>query len=192
MGIARTETRRRGDRLDHPRRRGDGDRIGSRLDERVVTEPAETGGTPHPPAPAAPRGSAQRSLGSIVLGFEFLVVFLGALVIFGLKALPPAVALGGGGALVLAMLLTIPLLRYRVGFMVGWVLQAVVIASGFLNGVMFVVGAIFAALWAYCMIVGARLDRTNAARAAVAGPATDEQHLDQTSATDTTKPETTE
>jgi hypothetical protein len=108
--------------------------------------------------------SAQRSLGSIVLGFELVVVFLGALVIFGLKALPAAYALGGGAVLVALMIVTIPLLRYRWGLVLGWVLQAIVIAAGFLVPMMFIVGAIFAALWAYCMVTGARLDRTNAAR----------------------------
>jgi len=108
--------------------------------------------------------SAQRSLGSIVLGFEFVVVFLGALVIFGLKALPAAVALGGGAILVVLMLVTIPLLRFRWGFWLGWALQVVVIAAGFLVSMMFIVGAIFAGMWAYCMVVGARLDRANAAR----------------------------
>jgi Protein of unknown function (DUF4233) len=108
--------------------------------------------------------SAQRSLGSIVLGFELVVVFLGALVIFGLKALPAAFALGGGAVLVALTIVTIPLLRYRWGFVLGWVLQAIVIAAGFLVPMMFIVGAIFAALWAYCMVTGARLDRANAAR----------------------------
>jgi hypothetical protein len=108
--------------------------------------------------------SAQRSLGSIVLGFEFVIVFLGALVAFGLKVVPAPVALGGGAVLVVLMLVNIPLLRYRWGFALGWVLQAIVVASGLLVTMMFVVGAIFAGLWTYCMITGARLDRVNAAR----------------------------
>lgn len=121
------------------------------------------------PARTRPARSAQQSLGSIVLGFEFVVVFLGALVIFGLHALPAGVALGGGAALVVVMLATIPLLRYRWGFAVGWVLQAIVLASGFLVLGMFFVGAIFGAMWAYCMVTGARLDRANAAGGAEAG-----------------------
>jgi len=112
--------------------------------------------------------SAQQSLGQIVLGFEFVVVFLGALVAFGLKAVPPAIALGGGGALVVIMLATVGLLRYRWGFALGWALQVIVIASGFLVGMMFIVGAIFTGMWAYAMIAGERLDRTNAALAASA------------------------
>ena len=109
---------------------------------------------------------AQRSLGSIVLGFEFVIVFLGALVVFGLKVLPAPIALGGGAVLVVLMLVTIPLLRYRWGFALGWALQVIVIAAGFLVSMMFIVGAIFAAMWTYCMITGARLDRINAERRA--------------------------
>jgi hypothetical protein len=110
--------------------------------------------------PARPR-SARRSLGAIVLGFELIIVFLGSLVIFGLGALPAPLALGGGAALVVAMGATIGLLRYRWAFIVGWILQAIVIAAGVLVPAFFIVGAIFTAMWAYCMIVGVRLDRTN-------------------------------
>lgn len=109
--------------------------------------------------PAQTPRSVQRSLGSIALGLELVVVFLAALVIFGLHALPAAVALAGGGCLVLAMIATIALLRYRFAYLIGWILQAVVIAAGFLVTEMFIVGAIFAALWAYCTIVGAKIDR---------------------------------
>lgn len=106
-----------------------------------------------------PARTAIQDLGSIVLGFELVVVFLGVLVLFGLKALPAPVAFIGGGAVVVAMALTIPLLRHSWAVMIGWVLQAVVIAAGFLVPAFFIVGAIFAALWAYCMVTGARLER---------------------------------
>ncbi len=106
--------------------------------------------------------SAQESLGSIVLGFEVVVVFLGALVVFGLHALPPLQALGGGALLVVLMVIAVPLLRFRIGYWLGWLVQLVVVASGLLVGVLFIVGAIFAAIWGYAMIAGARLDRRNA------------------------------
>ncbi|NNC10825.1 DUF4233 domain-containing protein [Planctomonas sp. JC2975] len=105
---------------------------------------------------------AQESLGAIVLGFELVVVFLGSLVVFGLHALPPAAALGGGAVLIVLMIVAIPLLRFRVGYWLGWFVQLVVVAAGFLVGMLFIVGAIFTAIWAYAMIAGARLDRRNA------------------------------
>ena len=108
--------------------------------------------------------SARQDLGSIVLGFELVIVFLGALVLFGLKSLPAAVALGGGGVVVVAMAATIGLLRYRWAFAIGWILQLVVVAAGFLVPAFFIVGAIFTGMWTYCMIVGARLDRNKQLR----------------------------
>ncbi|WP_308464861.1 DUF4233 domain-containing protein [Rathayibacter soli] len=136
------------------------------------------------------RRSARQSLGQIVLGFEFVVVFLGALVAFGLKAVPPAIALGGGGALVVIMLATVGLLRYRWGFALGWALQVIVIASGFLVSMMFIVGAIFTGMWAYAMITGERLDRTNATPAAqAASAAADHAPTNDDSSKETENPE---
>jgi hypothetical protein len=131
------------------------------------------------PTPASPPRRVRRArtavqdLGSIVLGFELVIVFLGALVLFGLKALPAPVALTGGAIVVVAMGLTIPLLRYRWAVGIGWALQLVVIAAGFLVPAFFIVGAIFTALWAYCMVTGARLERAKAAAGAAAHDPTD-------------------
>lgn len=107
-------------------------------------------------------------LGSIVLGFELIVVFLGALVLFGLGSLPAGVALGGGAALVVLMIVAIGTLRSPVGIVLGWFVQLVVVAAGFLVPAFFIVGAIFTAMWAYCMIAGARIDRNKKAANAAA------------------------
>lgn len=123
------------------------------------------------PAAGAPR-SVQRSLASIVLAFEVVVVFLAALVIWGLAPtengtfdLPPWIALAAGGVLILGLVATIGLLRFRWAYGVGWALQALILAAGILNPAMYVVGAIFGGLWAYCMVVGARIDRERTASA---------------------------
>jgi hypothetical protein len=107
-------------------------------------------------------------LGSIVLGFELLVVFLGALVLFGLGSLPAAVALGGGAVVVVLMIVAMGTLRSPVGIVLGWFVQLVVVAAGFLVPAFFIVGAIFTAMWAYCMIAGARIDRNKKAANAAA------------------------
>ncbi|MEV8215280.1 DUF4233 domain-containing protein [Leifsonia sp. NPDC077715] len=129
------------------------------------------------PAPKAGRPRRQRSLremlGSIVLGFELLVVFLGALVLFGLQALPAWVALGGGAALIVLMIVAIGLLRNTVGVVLGWIVQVVLVAAGLLVPAFFIVGAIFTAMWAYCMIAAARIDRNNQAAARAAGNGTE-------------------
>jgi hypothetical protein len=122
------------------------------------------------PAPA-PR-SVRQSLASIVLGSEVIVVFLAALVIWGLAPtengtfdLPPWVALAAGGVLILGLIAVIGLLRFRWGYALGWALQALILAAGFINPAMFFVGAIFGGLWWYCMVVGARIDRERTAQA---------------------------
>jgi hypothetical protein len=125
-----------------------------------------------PPAAAEPR-SVRRTLASIVLAFEVVVVFLAALVIWGLAregggalGLPEWVPLVGGGVVILGLVLTMGLLRHEWAYGLGWALQAVIFASGVLNPAMFVVGALFGGMWAYCMIAGGRIDRDRAASAA--------------------------
>lgn len=126
----------------------------------------------HEAAPAPAPRSVRRSLASIVLGFETIVVFLAALVIWGLSrgqggpfGLPEWAPLAGGGVLLLGLVLTLALLRYEWAYVLGWALQAIILLSGLLNPAMYVVGVIFGGMWAYCMIVGARIDRERAAAA---------------------------
>lgn len=102
--------------------------------------------------------TVRESLGSIVLGFEAVIVFLATLVGFGLKAADPVVVLVSGAVLCLALVATVGLLNRLVGFRVGWVLQFVIVASGLLVPIMYVIGAAFVALWTYCMVTGTRLD----------------------------------
>ena len=123
-------------------------------------------------APVRPLRSIRQSLAAIVLGFEVIVVFLAALVIWGLSqggvegSLPSWVALAAGGVIILALIATIGLLRFNWAYTLGWVIQVLILASGFLNPAMFVVGALFGGMWWYCMVTGARIDRERAAAAA--------------------------
>ncbi|WP_424935906.1 MULTISPECIES: DUF4233 domain-containing protein [Bacteria] len=114
-----------------------------------------------------PRGLAEK-LGSIVLGFEAIVVALGGLTIYGLRVLPEDVepwwAIVGGGVVAVTMIVTAGLLAKRAGVVLGWVLQAIVLASAFLVPAMLVIALIFGGMWAYAMIVGGRADRAAAHR----------------------------
>jgi len=126
----------------------------------VVTEAAS-----RPPRVRRARGAAE-SLGSIVLGFESIIVFLGGLAVYGLRALPEGIEPWWGvvaGAVVgVLMILTAGLLRHRWAIWAGWALQALVLASALLVPSMLIVAIIFGGMWAYATIKGAALDRRNA------------------------------
>lgn len=113
-------------------------------------------------ARSTPR-STQASLGQIILGFEMVVMGLASLVAMGLGAVPAGLALGGGGALVLLIIITIALMgRLKWAFALGWVVQALIVASGFVLQMMFILGIVFTAMWTYGMVKGAQLDAQKA------------------------------
>jgi hypothetical protein len=109
------------------------------------------------------RRSVTESLLSIVLVLEAFVLFFASLTFFGLKVLEPAfpawVALPAGAVAIVVMLATTAVLRYRAGVVIGWVLQAGLIALGILSPFMYVIGGGFALLWIYCFTRGRRIDR---------------------------------
>jgi uncharacterized membrane protein len=120
----------------------------------VTTQPA--------PRRARRERSASESLLSIVLLLEAILVFFISITVFGLRVVPAAVAFGGGAALLVALLVIGRLVRYSWGVWLGWVAQAVLLATGFLLPLMWFIGTVFLALWIYCFITGRRLDRRNA------------------------------
>src|SRR3546814_9835297 len=97
------------------------------------------------------RGAAE-SLGSVVLGFESIVVFLGGLVIYGLRALPAGIepwwGVVAGSILAVLMILTAGLLRPRWAIALGWVLQGVLALGAFLLPALALVELIFGGTWA--------------------------------------------
>jgi hypothetical protein len=103
--------------------------------------------------------STTESLLSIVLGLEAVLMFFVTLAAFGLKAVPAVTAFAGGGALLVALVLTAGLLRFRWGLWLGWALQAVLVATGILLPIMYFIAAGFVAIWVYCFIKGRQIDR---------------------------------
>lgn len=112
------------------------------------------------------RRSVRTMFASTVLTLEAFVVFFGTLVVFGLhrETLSPGIILAGGIVLSAALLGTCALLSRPSGAVIGWILQLVIIATGFLEWMMFVVGVLFAATWWYGLRAGIRLDRENRER----------------------------
>lgn len=121
-----------------------------------------TGGGASSSRPPRRVRTATESLLSIVLALEAILVFFVMLTAFGLKALPPAAAFGGGVALIVVLVLTGRLVRYRWGVWLGWLLQAVLVATGILLPVMYFIGLGFAAIWIFCFVKGGQLDRAKA------------------------------
>ena len=112
------------------------------------------------PTPRRPRRtrSVSEILLSIVLALEAVLMFFVMLTAFGVKALPPAVAFGGGIALIVVLLFAGRLLRYPWGVWVGWILQVVLIALGIVLPVMYFLGAVFTGIWVYCFVKGRQID----------------------------------
>ena len=112
------------------------------------------------------RRSTRVMFASTVLLLEAFVVFFATLAVFGLRRdeINPAVILTSGLVVSVLLVLTCAVVTKRWGIAVGWVLQLVLIAGGFLEPVMFVVGIAFASTWLYGLRQGARVDRENVER----------------------------
>ena len=114
-----------------------------------------------------PRERRYRTLpekvGSVVLGFESIVVFLAGLVVYGLRALPDAVpdwwAVVAGAVGFVVTAAASGTLRWAWGRILGWVIQIVIALGAFLVPAILLVTIIFGALYAYAMIGGSKIER---------------------------------
>ena len=113
--------------------------------------------------------SPGRTLAAGMLTLEAFVAFFAGLVAKDFSALPRATAVGGGVGLAVVCLLVVGLLRYPVGYSLGWVIQVTLIASGVWVPMMFGIGALFCLLWAVSRYWGTRIERERAIVAARIG-----------------------
>ena len=112
-----------------------------------------------------------RMLATVLVG-QGISISLGAMVARGI-AIADDVAqadayLYVGLGLAVLCLLAAGLMRTTVGLPLGWLCQALTLASGFVVGTMFIVGAIFLGLWVLCLVQGAKIERMMAERVAAA------------------------
>lgn len=105
-----------------------------------------------------------RVIAASVLTFEALIVLLAIPVAVTLGGVEPAVAITGGLVLALLCLLVAGSLSRPWGYRAGWVVQGLVLASGFVVHAMFLVGGLFVALWVVGLRVGRRGEELHAER----------------------------
>lgn len=106
----------------------------------------------------------RRSIAAIVLGFEFIIIFLGALVLYGLDAFaglgwPDWSALIVGGFVLALTATALATLRWPIGYILGWTVQALVLLGGIVQPLLWVVGAMFGAIWWYGLRAAGRIER---------------------------------
>ena len=104
----------------------------------------------------------RESVGSIVLGFELIVLFLGTLVAWGLHAAPAGIVVGGGAALIVLAIIAILTLRHPIGTWLGFAVQLLAIVAGIWVHMMFIVGTLFLAIWIYAMYAAQKAERVKA------------------------------
>jgi Protein of unknown function (DUF4233) len=103
-------------------------------------------------------GNPMRVVLQTVLIFEVIVFGLAIPVMILISGVPVAAAAGFASGAALLALLAAGLLRSQVGYVLGWLAQLAALALGFLTATMFVVGALFTAIWVMSFLMGKRLD----------------------------------
>ncbi len=104
-------------------------------------------------------GNPMRVVLMTVLIFEVVVFGLAVPVMIFISDVPGAAAAGFGGATAVLALLAAGLLRRPPwGYILGWLTQLAGLALGLLTATMFIVGALFAAVWVLAFVLGKRLD----------------------------------
>ncbi|MBD3913095.1 DUF4233 domain-containing protein [Nocardioides hwasunensis] len=98
-----------------------------------------------------------------VLSLEAITLGLTTPVMITIAGVGTATALSVGLGLALVCLLLAGALRAEWAYGAGYAVQAAAVALGFVIPVMFVLGAIFAALWATADLLGRKIERERAA-----------------------------
>ena len=118
--------------------------------------------------------SPRRGMCAAVLGLEAITVGLTTPVMITVADVPKAQAFALGVGLAVVCLLLAGMLRAEWAYVAGWVVQVAAVAIGFLVPLMFVLGGIFAILWAAAYLLGRKIERERAAAYAAYDEARDD------------------
>lgn len=110
-----------------------------------------------------------RSLASIVLAFESVVLALVTPVMISVADVRPAVAIPICLGLFVLALVAAGLLRFRAGYVIGSLVQVGAVGLGFVVPVMFVLGLFFAGFWIAALVLGRRIEEAKKAHEAATG-----------------------
>jgi hypothetical protein len=107
--------------------------------------------------------SPRRGMCAAVLALEAITLGLTTPVMISVSDVSTGAAVGIGVGLLVACLLVAGMLRRPWAYTLGWAIQVAAVALGFVVGIMFVLGGIFALLWGMADVLGRRIDRERAA-----------------------------
>jgi hypothetical protein len=106
-----------------------------------------------------------RVMSSSVHALQHIELGLTTPVLLTVTDVSTGAGLAVGLGLMAAAIVVAGLLRFRWAVWAGHILQVASIGLGFVIPAMFLLGVVFAALWATAVILGERIDREKAARA---------------------------
>lgn len=119
--------------------------------------------------PTRPPSSARRMFSMSILVSEVFVVLFAVLVVLGLRLVAPGPAWIAAGALMAAIVAAAGLLRTRVGYPLGWLVQGALLVVSLAVPTMLVLTGVFVVMWVVAQRVGGRIDRERMERAATLG-----------------------
>ena len=111
-----------------------------------------------------------RILGASVLTMEFLLM---GFALLSAKDHASALAIGIGGVIGVLSLVSAGLLKKKIGWIVGSIIQIGIVGYGFVVPTMFFIGGLFVALWISAIVVGRKGEAARAALLAAAKKTSD-------------------
>lgn len=105
-----------------------------------------------------------RALASSVLGLEIFVLILVVPVAITIFDVDATIGIAGGVALVALCVIAIGGLGRGWGYQLGWVVQVLAIALGFVVPTMFLLGGIFALLYFFALRLARKVEEQKAER----------------------------